>query len=495
MRIALSIVYIVLVLILGLCTFLARKSHKSINKALALLVSSLIPPVFGNLCIIASNIETLSIVGCYIYFIGMNYVMFALIQFTYEYCEIPRKANIVKYIVFGLLFLDTVQILINLGTGHVFGIEKIVAYGSDYFKFIPQTGLLIHRILDYLILGAVIIEFIIKAIISPKVYAEKYYVILIAMVAVAAWQTFYIITGTPVDISMIGFAVFGVLVFLLSIYYRPLRLLDRMLATIASRMPEALFFFDTYNRCVWTNKKASEMLLLNEGDVDHVTDLLKLKIGEYIDKEDGWNSNVITGAGENILSYVVEKHSVIDYRGRAVGYYLSVRDNSNEQKTLQKETYNAKHDTLTKALNRAGYDNAMENVEFSKCFLLLIDLDSFKAVNDTNGHVIGDKVLIKVTDAMYKYFDEDSVCRIGGDEFAIIIQNADEKTVHEVDKRIREMNNELNLKGDLPPISVSAGGAFGKDAENSYELYNNADHALYETKFKGKRGFTLFKKR
>ena len=90
----------------------------------------------------------------------------------------------------------------------------------------------------------------------------------------------------------------------------------------------------------------------------------------------------------------------------------------------------------------------------------------------------------------------DFVCRIGGDEFAVIIPNADANTPKFVEERIKRINDSLeNDREDLPLTTISAGGAFGKDAENSYELFNNADHALYETKFSGKRGFTLFKKR
>ena len=96
---------------------------------------------------------------------------------------------------------------------------------------------------------------------------------------------------------------------------------------------------------------------------------------------------------------------------------------------------------------------------------------------------------------MCKYFKEDFVCRIGGDEFAIAITNVDVNIVGEVKEKIKNINDELLKEGDLPAVSVSAGGAFGKDAENDYELFNNADHALYETKFAGKKGFTLFKKR
>ena len=61
------------------------------------------------------------------------------------------------------------------------------------------------------------------------------------MIVGGLWQTFYIFSRTPVDTSMIGFAVFGLLVFFFALYYRPLRLLDRMLANIASELKEALF--------------------------------------------------------------------------------------------------------------------------------------------------------------------------------------------------------------------------------------------------------------
>ena len=88
------------------------------------------------------------------------------------------------------------------------------------------------------------------------------------------------------------------------------------------------------------------------------------------------------------------------------------------------------------------------------------------------------------------------VCRIGGDEFAVIIPNSDSETPKLVKERVKKINSILTSGEDgLPKVSISAGGAFGKDAENGYELTNNADHAMYSTKFNGKCGFTLFKKR
>ena len=104
---------------------------------------------------------------------------------------------------------------------------------------------------------------------------------------------------------------------------------------------------------------------------------------------------------------------------------------------------------------------------------------------------------MEVVNVIKKHFrEQDFVCRIGGDEFAVIITNADRYTPRFVEERIQRINEELNdPTNNLPSITVSAGGAFGKDAENAYELANNADHAMYSIKFNGKNGFALFENR
>lgn len=498
MRQILSIIFVASILGLIAGAIISVNSKKKYSNPVAILLFGLIVPVLGNLFIIASDIKSLSTVGCYVYFIGMNIAMYAVFNFGFEYCNFSKKYSFIKYIILGVLVLDTVQLLVNLKTGHAFTLELIKnVYGSDYYRFVPHVGQTIHRVIDYSILGSVLIIFIVKSIISPRVYAERYVVILTAMIAVSAWQTFYIFSRRPVDYSMIGFAVFGLLIFLLSLYYRPLRLLDRMLAAIASRMAESLFFFDTTGRCIWLNDKALEFLSLDKEKLNYLDEVpkkLEQKIGEYKSKEGEQSYSTTRGNGETFTSYVIEQHAVVD-RNKLVGSYLSVRDNSVEEKLLRRESYKAKHDPLTKILNRAGYDLTMEKVDLSKCFLLLIDLDSFKEINDTYGHTVGDQVLIKAVDTMCKFFKEDFVCRLGGDEFAVIITNSDVNIVGIAREKVGRINAELSKESDLPSITVSAGGAFGKDAENDYELFNNADHALYETKFAGKNGFTLFKRR
>ena len=497
MRIILSIIFSLLVLTLAFCAVVAFLSKRKSGKAVAGLVASLIFPVVGNLLIIASPYEALSMTGCYIYFVGMNLVMLALIGFTHFYCHLkwPKFIFITLCV---LLAADAIQLLVNIGTHHAFTMTLIEnVYGADYWKFNPLLWQNIHRVLDYSILAGVMVVFIVKAIRSPRVYAERYFVILLPMIAVAAWQTFYILSATPVDFSMIGFGVFGILIFLLSIYYRPIRLLDRMLANIASRMPEALFFFDTNHKCIWANDGALKLLNITSDDFDHVPELLMKKFGRRDKYLTDWADTVTIGDGEEMRSYDIEKQTVRDDRKHLVGIYLSIRDNTEDQRIIQKESYNATHDGLTGIYNRAGFDHIMEQMDLNKCFLLLIDLDSFKEANDKYGHKVGDSVLINVANTLKMHFrEEDFVCRIGGDEFAVIIPSIDSGIIKSLYGRIAIVNNELlNDEDGLPPITLSAGGAYGKDAENDYELFNNADHALYEVKFKGKRGFALFNKR
>ena len=71
MRIALSIIFLLLTIILGVCAFFAHRNKKPIGKTVAWLVAALIPPVIGNAMIIASDKMMLSVVGCYIYFIDV----------------------------------------------------------------------------------------------------------------------------------------------------------------------------------------------------------------------------------------------------------------------------------------------------------------------------------------------------------------------------------------------------------------------------------------
>ena len=113
MRYSFAGLFILMVLVLATCIGVARRSYRKIGKAVAMLLAMLIPPVIGNLIIILASTKGIAMIGCYIYFIGMDAVIMALLHFTFDYCVISWPNRALQYSVYGLVTLDVVQFLLN----------------------------------------------------------------------------------------------------------------------------------------------------------------------------------------------------------------------------------------------------------------------------------------------------------------------------------------------------------------------------------------------
>ena len=159
--------------------------------------------------------------------------------------------------------------------------------------------------------------------------------------------------------------------------------------------------------------------------------------------------------------------------------------------------YKASHDELTSVYNRSGYDLLLSALDFNTTYLLLFDIDDFKHINDTYGHEMGDLVLQRVAKTLSSYFrSDDYVCRIGGDEFVVFMVHSDEHQHALIASKINRINYELSKEEDgIQPTSISVGIAHGSGAETATILFEQADEALYETKRKGKHGYTFYERK
>ncbi|MCR5405023.1 MAG: GGDEF domain-containing protein [Butyrivibrio sp.] len=162
--------------------------------------------------------------------------------------------------------------------------------------------------------------------------------------------------------------------------------------------------------------------------------------------------------------------------------------------SIAKLNYKASHDELTGLYNRAGYDLLLSGIDLQSTFLLLIDVDDFKTINDTFGHDIGDSVLIRVAKTLSDHFrSDDYVCRIGGDEFAVFMVHADSTQQKLIEDKLRQINFELAKKDENQSCtSISVGIAHGSQAADPQMLFKHVDEALYETKRGGKKGYTFY---
>ncbi len=153
-------------------------------------------------------------------------------------------------------------------------------------------------------------------------------------------------------------------------------------------------------------------------------------------------------------------------------------------------------DPLTDAYNRR-FGLARLREEFSRAVraenplgVLMLDLDHFKAVNDTYGHLVGDRVLRAVAAACRRVVREgDVLVRYGGEEFLVLLPGAGPEDVRQVGERIRRAVAETSVEdGDLRVgVTVSLGGATYRETSDSTDsLVALADGALYEAKEAGR---------
>ncbi|MCK5831594.1 MAG: diguanylate cyclase [Methylococcales bacterium] len=160
-------------------------------------------------------------------------------------------------------------------------------------------------------------------------------------------------------------------------------------------------------------------------------------------------------------------------------------------------TYEANHDMLTGLLRRQATQQAYQqhlkvSTNFKACFLFL-DLDGFKEVNDTYGHRTGDKVLVIATERLIDCVREtDLVCRIGGDEFLIILINCSNTNTYQIAKNIiMSIQKKIPISNGIS-IGVSMGIAhLTENAKGFDELVQAADTAMYEVKRQGKNGYCV----
>lgn len=426
LRISFSAAFVILIAVLTFCALKSLRSHKRIGKAVATLDLSLIPPMIGNLIIIVSTVRELSLIGCYVYFVGMDLMLAALVLFTAQYCKGAGNGQQKPTIMFVLLGMDVVQLLLNPIFGHAFNIEAVDLDGFPYYRLIPYFGQFIHRAVDYLVFFCVVLIFFIVTVKTAKIYRERYSVILIVMVIVGLWQTFYIFSRTPIDRSMIGFAVVGILLFYLSIYYRPLRLLDKILSNIATDMTQALFVYDPTGKCIWANETGLQMLQLKANELDEVSSQLKKIFGtrEYTIQD--WSENIIIGNGKDEKYYSLTNHFVSEDSKHLAGSYLMIRDNTEEQLKMKREMYNSTHDSLTDLFTKQYLYQSIKNTlnENSDTVYdaIFVDVKDFKIVNDIFGSAFGDKALQQIANWLRKIMADNCVFgRLGGDTFACFI--------------------------------------------------------------------------
>lgn len=203
---------------------------------------------------------------------------------------------------------------------------------------------------------------------------------------------------------------------------------------------------------------------------------------------------------------LIQISDVTNQYSRVKGLYNIIKEleteNEQAKRSEQIMRYQALHDSLTGLTNRTLFNdrliNAIHNAERNKLMfaLLFLDLDGFKQINDTLGHLAGDELLKAVSERMKKCIRKtDTLARLGGDEFTVLLSQIKqrENAAKVAGKLLQSLQPLFEYKGKSISITVSIGIAiFPSDSINAQDLLKAADEAMYAAKSSGKNTFCFY---
>ena len=289
---------------------------------------------------------------------------------------------------------------------------------------------------------------------------------------------------------------------------------ERERAEVALRsINDAVITTDVDHNINYMNPVAEKILdcSLNDARGRQLEDLVKLEfqpLGEaipdpvdfYIDLTQSnlrqTGIDIVLKTGNGLLSVDGNASPLMDLRGKLIGSMLVLRDVSLEQELTNQLVYQASHDSLTGLINRAEFENRVkEALELSRQndgqnALCYIDLDQFKLVNDTCGHIAGDELLKRLAGVLQTLIrGEDLVARLGGDEFGLLMHGCTQDQARKMAERVREALHEMHFKWEDKFFDVS--GSIGLVMINRMsgslsELMSAADLACYAAKDSGR---------
>jgi diguanylate cyclase (GGDEF)-like protein len=293
-----------------------------------------------------------------------------------------------------------------------------------------------------------------------------------------------------------------------------LRVRNLQFDTAINNMSQGLCFFDAAHRLIVCNDRYVDMYDLPRGRVGPGTALaeivdMRFEAGSFpaMTREQylHWRTNVAVSnePTDSIVELQNGRTFKIRHRPMPDGGWVATHEDITEQRRSEvKIEYMAHHDALTDLANRVLLNQRLEHA-LGQCIhreqmvaVHHLDLDQFKAVNDTFGHPAGDKLLKIVAERLRGLVREtDTIARMGGDEFAIVqapITDPSEATSL-AQRFIASMSEPFDIDGHQTVIGASVGIAVGPgDGLRPDKLLRNADLALYRAKGDGRGTFRLF---
>jgi len=292
-----------------------------------------------------------------------------------------------------------------------------------------------------------------------------------------------------------------------------LRAANQRLEDIIEFLPDATFVIDKDKKVIAWNRAIEEMTgllkqdIIGKGDFTYAVPFygiprpILIDLVEITDEEMKEKYTYLMKRGNTIYgeAFVPALRGgkgahlwgmaspLFDVRGNLCGAIESIRDVTEQRQTEDQLKYLSNHDKLTGLYNRSFFDTEMARHEHGRQFpvsIIVADVDGLKSVNDNYGHAEGDKLLQSAARVLKKSLRRDDIlARIGGDEFAVLQPETDQRKAALIIERIYRNLDKCDRKSDKFFLSISLGSATAQEGDSLTSVMKIADEVMYGEKF------------
>jgi diguanylate cyclase (GGDEF)-like protein len=302
---------------------------------------------------------------------------------------------------------------------------------------------------------------------------------------------------------------------------------EQMYRFLIDSSPDIIYTLDQEGRFTYINRRVTDLLgfdrdrligaeyavLVHDGDLERARYVfnerrvgerasrnveLRLKCHEPLSDARHFETSLRTISFNSVGLYAADAAAGDQYKGT----YGIARDVTEKKRAEELITYQAYHDILTDLPNRALFHDRLELAlvqarrKQHQLALLFIDLDRFKVINDSLGHLKGDQLLQQVAARLRSCIRQgDTLARLGGDEFVALLPDLEERSFAGIvaNKFLAALSMPFMIDGTELHASASIGIAvFPEDGESDDELIRHADMAMYAIKADGKNGYGFY---
>lgn len=341
---------------------------------------------------------------------------------------------------------------------------------------------------------------------GSKYFKNAYLTLTIGLICLTISSTLYFLDVTPhsIDTMPIGFLVLAIAYAIIIFKFNLFASQDIYHKVVFDNLYEGIMIIDEHGYLIDFNPAAKNFLpwLSKEHIGQNISDF---EYGKFIFESENRSFSLSLNINNKTI-YTDFNVTEIKRKNKVVGYVYLFVDNTERYLTMQKLRYYARHDTLTEVYNKSVIiEEATELLNKAKnnnssAAVVFIDVDNFKKINDSYGHLAGDYILKEVAKEFLMILDYTGVYgRFGGDEFLIVLTELPLKKVLSIIRTLREniINKEYSIDNNKINVTLSIGIAYVdyqivKEDVSLSDLIRQADRALYRSKNTGKNAIKIY---